>query len=282
MKKNVFLFLSMVWLALAAGTARGEEFDHSNWGRVLEKFVTETGRVDYAALKADSADLDRYVTQLAARSPASHPRDFPTRNSQLAYWINAYNALVMKGVIEKWPVKSVVKIGLLPHSFFWRKKFVVGGKKYTLNNIEKDILLKGLAEPRIHFALVCASNSCPPPRREAFTAENTERLLEEGARAFVNDSRHVRIEVGRNRITLSKIFDWYKGDFEKYARAQGSAGGENALLDFLLIYADEPTRQALDTLDDPKIDHFDYDWGINDVNAWGTTTDLAGTEGQPR
>ena len=135
MKKNVFLFLSMVWLALAAGTARGEEFDHSNWGRVLEKFVTETGRVDYAALKADSADLDRYVTQLAARSPASHPREFPTRNSQLAYWINAYNALVMKGVIEKWPVKSVVKIGLLPHSFFWRKKFVVGGKKYTLNNI---------------------------------------------------------------------------------------------------------------------------------------------------
>ena len=282
MKKNVFLFLSMVWLALAAGTGRGEEFDHSNWGRVLEKFVTETGRVDYAALKADSADLDRYVTQLAARSPASHPREFPTRNSQLAYWINAYNALVMKGVIEKWPVKSVVKIGLLPPSFFWRKKFVVGGKKYTLNNIEKDILLKGLAEPRIHFALVCASNSCPPPRREAFTAENTERLLEEGARAFVNDSRHVRIEVGRNRITLSKIFDWYKGDFEKYARAQGSAGGENALLDFLRIYADEPTRQALDTLDDPKIDHFDYDWGINDVNAWGTTTDLAGTEGQPR
>ena len=282
MKKNVFLFLSMVWLALAAGTARGEEFDHSNWGRVLKKFVAETGRVDYAALKADSADLDRYVTQLAARSPASHPQEFPTRNSQLAYWINAYNALVMKGVVEKWPVKSVVKIGLLPHSFFWRKKFVVGGKKYTLNTIEKDFLLKGLAEPRIHFALVCASNSCPPLQQEAYTPENTERLLEEAARFFINKPRNLKINATRNRVTVSRIFKWYHKDFENYVRASNIAGTGNGVLDYLKIYANESNRRALDALKKPRVDYFDYDWGINDVNASGTTTDLAGTEGQPR
>lgn len=267
MKTAAFLFLPILCLALAPAELYGEEFDHSHWDQVLKKFVTETGQVDYAALRADSVDLDAYVAQLAEASPFSHPGLFSSRDSQLAYWINAYNALVIKGVTEEWPIKSVLDIGFLPHSFFWRKKFVVGGKKYTLNNIEKDFLLKRLSEPRVHFALVCASNSCPSLRRAAYTPENTEHLLEVGARAFVNDPRHVRIEVGRNRVTLSKIFDWYKGDFEKYAHAQGSAGGENALLDFLRIYADEPTWQALDALDDPKIDHFDYDWGLNDVRT---------------
>jgi hypothetical protein len=234
---------------------------------VLKTYVTEDGRVNYEALKASSRRLDHYVEHLAARSPHSHPQDFPSREAKLAYWINAYNALVIKGVLEKWPVKSVLDIGFLPHSFFWRKKFVVGGKKYTLNKIEKDFLLKRLAEPRAHFALVCASNSCPPLRREAYTPENAERLLEEGTRAFVNDPRHVRIEVGRNRITLSKIFAWYRKDFENYVRAQGGGDDGNALLGFLSIYADEPARQALVSLDDPKIDHFDYDWGLNDAGT---------------
>jgi len=128
------------------------------------------------------------VEQIASRSPVSHPQVFSTRDSQLAYWINAYNALVIKAVVENWPTKSVRNLGKL-YSFFWARKFVAGGKEYTLNNIE-DILRKKLVEPRIHFAIVCASNSCPRLQREAYTPENAERLLDEAARFYVNEPRN--------------------------------------------------------------------------------------------
>ncbi len=251
----------------AGGTVLAPEFDHLPWDRVLKEFVTETGRVDYAALKANSADLDRYAAQLAARSPVSHPEEFPTRNSQLAYWINAYNALVMKGVIEKWPIKSVLDIGFLPHSFFWRKKFFVGGEKYTLNTIEKDMLRQKLAEPRIHFALACASNSCPRLQRVAYSPENTERLLEEAARFFINEPRNLKIEASQNRVTVSRIFTWYRKDFENYVRARNISGNGNLLLDYVRLYANETNRRALDALRKPRVEAFHYDWGINDVHT---------------
>jgi hypothetical protein len=196
--------------------------DYAPWDRVLKKYVTDTGRVDYAALKASPADLNQYVEQIASRSPVSHPQDFPTRESQLAYWINAYNALVMKAVVENWPTKSVSNLGKL-YSFFWGRKFVAGGKEYTLNNIE-DILRKKLVEPRIHFAIVCASNSCPRLQREAYTPENTERLLDEAARFYVNEPRNLKIDVAHNRVTLPNILGHYHEDFENYMLAYNATG----------------------------------------------------------
>ncbi|HJY87740.1 MAG TPA: DUF547 domain-containing protein [Candidatus Acidoferrales bacterium] len=166
MRKWHFLILPFFVVALTAN-AQEPGLDYAPWDRVLKRFVTETGRVDYRALEASPADLNRFVEQIARRSPLSNPNDFPTRSSQLAYWINAYNALVMKAVIENWPIKSVRNLGRL-YSFFWSRKLVAGGKEYTLNNIE-DILRKNLGEPRIHFAIVCASNSCPRLQREAYT-----------------------------------------------------------------------------------------------------------------
>ena len=258
--------LLLVLVFLLTGAAGAQEFDHSAWDRVLKKLVHDTGRVDYAALKANPAELDGYVAQLAARSPVSHPQDFLTRSSQLAYWINAYNALVIKGVIESWPVSSVRKIGKLPYSFFWHKKFVAGGEQYTLNNIE-DILRKKLAEPRIHFAIVCASNSCPRLQREAYTPENTERLLEEATRFYVNEPRNLKIDLARNRVTLPLILGHYHEDFENYVRANHIAGSGQPLVDYIKLYANPANRAALDALKRPSVDHFDYDWGINDVNA---------------
>ncbi len=117
MRKLIFLFVRFFVLVLAAG-AQARGFDHSPWDHVLKKFVTEKSRVNYAALKADSTELDRYVEQLAARSPVSHPKDFPTRDSQIAYWVNACNSLVVKGVIGHWPAENVRDIGKLPYSFF--------------------------------------------------------------------------------------------------------------------------------------------------------------------
>jgi len=270
-----------VLCAFAAATRAQEGIDHSPWDRVLKKFVTETGQVDYAALKADSGELDRYVAQVAARSPVSHPQDFPAHESQLAYWINAYNALVMHAVAQNWPVKSVRDIGTLPYSFFWRKKFVAGGRRYTLNAIENDFLRRKLAEPRIHFALVCAALSCPRLEREAYTAENTERLLEQAARFFINEPRNLKVDAGRNRVTVARIFTFYREDFESYARANGLSATGHALLDYIRLYANPANRAALDALRKPGVEAFEYDWTINDVTSPVVTGKLAKKEEQP-
>ncbi|HEV2495080.1 MAG TPA: DUF547 domain-containing protein [Terriglobia bacterium] len=265
--RGVSLMLGL-WLALSGWSVdvRAQQFDHSAWDHVLKQFVTDQGRVDYAALQANPVELDRYVTELAAASPISDPPQFPTREGQLVYWINAYNALVMKGVIEHWPVKSVRKIGGLPYSFFWREKFVLGGRKYTLDGVE-GILRKTLAEPRIHFALVCAANSCPRLQRQAYTPENTDRLLEEDARFYVNEPRNLRIDPEQNRVTVARMFSFYHEDFENYVRGKNLTGIGQPILDYIRLYANEEHRRALDALNHPGVQHFDYDWGINDVHA---------------
>ena len=257
-----------LWLALSGCSVEvhAQQFDHSAWDHVLKQFVTEQGRVDYAALRANPVELDRYVTELAAVSPISDPQQFPTRGSQLAYWINAYNALVMKDVIEHWPVTSVRKIGGLPYSFFWREKFVLGGRKYTLDGVE-GILRKRLAEPRIHFALVCAANSCPRLQRQAYTPENTNRLLEEDARFYVNEPRNLRIDREQNRVTVARIFSFYHQDFENYGRGKNLTRIGQPILDYIRLYANEEHRRALEALNHPDVQHFEYDWGINDIHA---------------
>jgi len=281
MRKLNFLLLPFFVLALAASACAQEQgFDYAPWDRVLKKFVTETSQVDYAALKANPDDLNQYAEQIAARSPISDPNDFPTRDSQLAYWINAYNALVMKAVIDHWPVSSVRKIGKLPYSFFWRKKFVAGGQMYTLDNIE-DILRKKLAEPRIHFAIVCASNSCPRLQRKAYTPENTERLLDEAARLYVNEPRNLKIDVAHNRVVLPNILGHYHEDFENYVRAHNATITGQPQVDYIRLYANPANRALLDALKNPKVDHFGYDWGINDINAPVATDKFVAKEEKP-
>ena len=279
MRKLNFLLLPFFVLALAAtACAKEQGFDYAPWDRVLKKFVTQTGRVDYAALKANPDDLNQYVAQIAARSPISDPNDFSSRDSQLAYWINAYNALVVKAVVENWPTKSVRNLGKL-YSFFWARKFVAGRKEYTLNNIE-DILRKELAEPRIHFAIVCASNSCPRLQREAYTPENTERLLDEAAHFYVNEPRNLKIDVAHNRVTLPDILGHYHEDFENYVRAHNGTTTGHPQVDYIRLYANAANRSLLDQLKNPKVDHFGYDWGINDIHAPVATGKLTAEEGK--
>ncbi len=268
MKKWTLILLVLLVVSLPSPAA-AQEFDHTPWDRVLKEFVNDQGRVDYARLKANSKDLDAYVDQIKARSPASHPAVFLKRDSQLAYWINAYNALVMKAVIQEWPIQSVRDIGWVPYGFFWRKKFVAGGKKHTLNGIE-DILRKQLREPRIHFALVCAANSCPYLQREAYTPENTERLLEAGTRFFVNEPRNLTVEADKNLVLVPRIFTYYKEDFEKYVAAKELSAGHPAVT-YIKLYANEANRRSLEALPNPRVEAMPYDWGVNDLNAPAVT-----------
>jgi hypothetical protein len=250
-----------------------QDFDHSAWDRVLKKYVTEDGRVDYAALKENRAELDGYIAQLAARSPESHPQDFPTPAAQLAYWINAYNALMANGVLNHWPIKSVREIGVLPFAVFRAKDYTAGGKKVSLNDIEHGIIRKQFAEPRINFALVCASLGCPKLRREAFTPDRLEEQLEDSARYFLSESRNLSVDAERNRVTLSKIFDWYGSDFEKHVRAKGISATGHPILDYAQLYADEATRDAIAALKKPRVAYSDYSWEINAVSTAGRTTE---------
>src|SRR5262249_23044072 len=156
-----------VALALLAGSlARGEPFDHSVGAPVLKSHANEIGEVDYAALKAHRANLDEYIRRLAGSSPENHPHVFPTRAHELAYWINAYNAFVIRGVVDHYPTRSVLDLGMLKR-FFWRGDSVAGGVTMSLYHLENGIIRKKYGEPRIHFAIVCASMSCPMLERDA-------------------------------------------------------------------------------------------------------------------
>lgn len=259
--------MPLVLLSLVPMKAGAQGFDHSPWDRVLKKFVTEDGRVDYDALKRDRGEFDAYIAAIAARSPKSHPQGFSAREAQLAYWINAYNALMIQGVLDHWPIKSVREIGFLPFAVFRAKDYTVGGKKVSLNEIEHDTIRKEFAEPRIHFALVCASGGCPKLRREAYTPERLEQQLEDGARFFINEPRNLAIDAARNRVVISKIFNWYGGDFEKHMKAKGISGTGKPILDYLRLYLNEANRKALNALKNPAVDYADYSWAINAVSV---------------
>lgn len=274
--KKLWIFLGLVLFLPAAARA---EFDHSAFDRVLKQFVTEQGRVDYAALKARPEDLNRYVEQLAERSPFSHPADFSTRESKLAYWINAYNAFVMKGVVDAWPTDSVRSIRAL-YGFFWRIKFTAGGERYTLRHIENEFLRKQLNEARIHFAIVCASNGCPRLARAAYTAENCERMLEEAARFYFSESRNLKIDAARNEVSLNYILNWYREDFENWVR-RNRAGSSQPLLDYVKVYAAPDQAQVLGSLKNPKLRFNDYDWGINDIRAPNPSPKYSKAEAAP-
>jgi len=187
---------------------------HTEWQSLLDTYlVTDTVdgiyRFDYGAVTvADRARLQAYLDELAGIDPRNYPRA-----EQQAYWINLYNALTVSLVIDKYPVKSIRKIyGGLLNTGPWDTQLIeVAGVPLTLNDIEHRILRPIWRDPRIHYAVNCASLGCPNLAAEAYTAANTEQLLEQGAHDFINSSRGVAVI--DNRITASSIYKWYDTDF---------------------------------------------------------------------
>ena len=253
----------VVWIQPAIGrAATGVGVDHSLLDRVLATYVDDQGRVDYAGLKAHPDDLDGYVGLLARVSPKNHPDQFPTREDRLAYWINAYNAFVLKGVIDAYPVKSVKEIKLLS-GFFNRTRFTVGEKRYTLNDIEHGILRKVYGDPRIHAAINCASAGCPRLPRKAFRPEGLGGQLEDAMRFFVRESRNVRIDRPEGAVYLSEIFKWFEGDFTGwYSRKFGRDGA--GITGYLTLFLTEPDAAYLRQHPDVTVRYIDYGWSLND------------------
>jgi hypothetical protein len=229
---------------LVSGAVHAACFDEAAWNGVLQRYTAPVPEVaavgvDYAGLRRSRA-LAPLLSSLESCRPESLDAD-----GRMALWINAYNVLVVEMVVRERPKKSIRDLGSLLRPVWKRPAGRVGGRAVTLHQIEHDIL-RPLGEPRIHGAMVCASQSCPPLRREPFSAARLDAQLDDQMRSFLADRRKgARLEGGRLR--LSKIFDWFEEDFR-------AAGGVVA---FVRPYLDfDPGAK-------PKLVWFDYDWSLN-------------------
>jgi Protein of unknown function, DUF547 len=224
---------------------------------LIDRYSVDDGdSVDYAAWQASTDDmqaLDDFIALIGRISPGNHPELFETAGDARRYWINAYNALVLDSVLDYWPLDSVrdVEVSLTSRivsgkGFFYDREFLVGGESINLVDLE-DQVLEELADPRLHFALNCASDSCPVLR----ASDWSEAELERAARDFINDPDNVAVEDGR--LYLSRIFKWYKKDFPR------------DIVAYLRNYADARLETELDAAakNDYPVRYRDYDWSLN-------------------
>ncbi len=210
---------------------------HNAWDSLLQQYVSESGQVNYKGLKANPAALESYC-RLLADNP---PQDSWSREEQLAYWINAYNAFTMKLIVDNYPTASILRFD---GGKTWDvKRIVLGGKKYSLNQIENEVIRLQFKEPRIHFAVNCAAKSCPPLYNHAYTTANLDSTLEVRARQFINNPSYNTLSA--NKAAVSKIFDWYGADF-------------GDLKKYLNRYAKTPLKAKATVV------YKEYDWDLNE------------------
>ncbi len=228
--------------------------NYESLNRVLRSFVNDNGNVDYTSIRNDPFNLDKFITFVSNVSPETHSEHFSDSDAK-AYWINVYNALAIKTIIDNPDVNSIREISW-GMGAFWRNKFVVGGRKMTLNHIENKILRGKYQDPRIHFAINCASNSCPPIGNRIVTGNRLDEQLDQKASNFINESENVLIDHNNKEIYLSRIFKWFKKDFIK--------NHEN-VLSFILSYRkDINIQQRADIINTYKIIYNKYDWSLNE------------------
>jgi hypothetical protein len=215
---------------------------------VLTRFVDDQGRTDFEALAANRSGLDEFISYVERVSPATSPELFPRRADVLAYHLNAYNALAMRGVIDEGITDGFASF-FKRQLFFRLRKVVVGGRRMSLSTYENDVI-RPLGEPRVHFALNCMARSCPRLPQAAFDGDELEAQLEAAAREFINDPRNVRVDAAAREVWLSRIFDFYTRDF-------APDGKHESLLDYVNRYREEPVDRSF------AVRFIPYDWTLN-------------------
>jgi hypothetical protein len=236
-------YIALLFGFLAALTSVHAKVDYASYAELLQKYVEADG-LRYAAWVADSNDikaLDRVLSDWAQVQVAQL-----ASKEQKAFYINLYNAGMLQAVLQRYPIKSVKNIGLIPFSIFKKDFIELGGQTLSLDDIEKGILLKDFFDPRIHFAVNCASVSCPPLRAEPYRRESLDAQLDEQTRLFAASDRAARVDSTRNRTAYSELFKWYADDF----------GVENPA-DFLNHYREGLLPVGFD------VTWIDYDWSLN-------------------
>lgn len=213
--------------------------DHSGWDALLQQYVSDEGNVNYEGIQQEAEAFETYLALLSA----NHPQESWSREEQMVFWINAYNAFTVKLINENYPLESIMSID---GGKAWDRQFInIGDKTYSLNAIEHDILRPQFKDARVHFAVNCASFSCPKIWNHAFTAENVETALEELSVGFVNDP--ARNTLSAESVQISSLFDWYKDDFTT----------DGTVIDFINKYAASPVNA------DATIGYMEYNWNLN-------------------
>lgn len=249
--------------------SKAKSFDYTPYASLLTNHVNEEGLVDYKGILKDSTTLEQFYTAIATFSPDSHPERFPKREDKAAYWINAYNATVVKAITSYYPITSVHDVKspfFLPtgSGFFFLQKLTYGGARTSLYYLENSVIRKRFDDPRIHFALNCASLGCPQLPQQPFYPETLSADLDRETRAFINDDSKVRFDAATQTLYLSSIFKWYTRDFT-HGTIKGQPETKRTLAEYVLLYMEPDKRTALATAKDSiNIEFLDYDWGLND------------------
>ena len=270
--RSLCVVLLSCWFG--AGWAAAEEATdpHADFDRFLKRHVDAFGRIDYGAAKGDSADLDRYVAWVSEVSPDNRADLFPTREDRLAYWINAYNAWVIRKVLDRYPIDTVkdvrppMALFFLPRlsGFFVFEKIRLGGDRTSFRALENGIVRKRFGDPRVHFALNCASLGCPRLPTRAFTPMGLESELQRETLRFLSDPEKVRVyrsDGQKSRLFLSSIFKWYERDYTDWMKREHPH--EPATIQGYLAVQLPGSQEVLDCRD-CQVEFVDYDWTLND------------------
>lgn len=243
----------------------GSGFDYGWWNAALRRWVHPSG-VDYDAVRAEEDDLRRFVATLGEMGPHATPGRFATEPDRLAYYINAYNALVLFAVVDNWPIQTVhdVRGWLDPRAgfgFFYGLRFPLDGGTTNLYDLENEEI-RGFVDARIHAAINCASKSCPALAPFAFEPAQLDDQLDAVTRDFCSTAPHVRVDTDAREIQLSAIFEWYRSDFEEHARRLGRPA---TIVDFVMAFAAPDVAARLQQARTAGFEEVfqPYDWDLN-------------------
>jgi hypothetical protein len=269
----IFILFSGFSFRMDASEKPQHQFDNSLYETVLAKYVDDDGGVNYQALKANRANLDQYAEQIALLDRKEFEQW--NENDRLAFWLNAYNSLTLKLIIDNYPIKASFigsfrfpKNSIRQISGAWDSiKHTVMGKKMTLDDIEHKVIRIEFDEPRIHFALVCAAMGCPPLRNEPYEGSRLIEQLDDQVHQMLKHPKKFKIDQSRKRVYLSKILYWYGKDFiSKHSdtdKFENQSKVNRSLLNFIVPYLSDQEREFLET-HDVSISYLDYDWSLNE------------------
>ncbi|MCZ6675232.1 MAG: DUF547 domain-containing protein [Verrucomicrobia bacterium] len=270
-------FLLVVFLVQASGFATTFDHSHAAWDQVVKTHVRGS-LVDYRALSADATILDGYLEQL--NSVPRSQVDAWSREEQLAFWINAYNAFTVKAILNHYPIESwtfkglfVPRNSIIQISGVWKKlEWKVAGQSLTLDHIEHGLIRPNFKEPRIHFSIVCASIGCPNLRPEAFTAEKLETQLDEQTRShLLNVEKGIKLDFEKEKVCVSQLFSWFWEDFVVEPPAGFQVSGRSdktrAALYFISHYFKDSRVRDLLKAETTDFDYLSYDWSLNDTSS---------------
>ncbi len=249
----IFLTISTVPGLLSA------QIDYAPLNDLLKTYVHDK-KVDYKNLLKEKKKLFAFTEEMGKISPKSHPANFKTTNEKLAFWINAYNAFILRIIIDNYPIESIKDINFIGFTI-WLHKNLIGGENISFKSLEDDIIRSEFKDPRIHFAINCASYSCPPLVNRAYMPSTLNEQMESSTRNFINDRENFKIDNKEKIIYLSSIFDWYDTDFYEYLIKNKNIK-EPHLLDFIKLYYEHEIKNNLYQY---EVVFIEYNWNLNDL-----------------